>query len=337
MQPIHIKIEYREDLEKYAFLFENQSSSVQSFKIFQVIRGQQPELAREEKLKPNQTYRTLLKEQNLRIFHIQFNGMQCLVSMNELMKFQHLRNKLSFMAQGTEEYTAAPIEQNSSGLNNLRDVVQKQIDSGFQQEHLDLLYEQKFAEAAAPNEKGDVSCVWFFIEHWKLKAEEPLISLLSEFQEQMKRISSEPENNSFERPSLGEKPSSGAGDGAALKEYLLSYQQERASLLKMTFNGLHIPSEKRRQLQHTAYLLVDRIDEHQSATDHKIEQFLSLVGLRELFIRKGHTRFHEDLHNTIDRRESSLEPGTIIEVTKRGFLDKTTGDIIRKAFVITAE
>ena len=205
------------------------------------------------------------------------------------------------------------------------------------QDYLNVLYKQRLAEAAVLNEKGNVSCVWFFIEHWKLKAEEPLISLLSEFQEQMKRISPELENYSFERPSLSEKPSPGAGDGAALREFLSEYQQKKEYIQSKTFDEVHLQPEKRRQLQHTAYLLVDRIDEHQSATDHKIEQFLSLVGLRELFIRKGHTRFHEDLHNTIDRRESSLEPGTIIEVTKRGFLDKTTGDIIRKAFVITAE
>ena len=205
------------------------------------------------------------------------------------------------------------------------------------QDNLEKLYEIKLRELASldgdPPEDVDPVRLWFFIEHWKSKFNEPL---LAQFQEQMKRIYSELDSDEYrlDKPKLDSREKSSPN---LLDHYLSLYQKEKERLKNKAFNKIVIQSEKYRQLQSLACILIDRIDESGNAANHRTETFLNLIGLRTLVVMPGTTHFNEELHNIVGYKpDRSVEPGTVVEVIKRGLRDIYTGEIVRKVFVITS-
>lgn len=208
------------------------------------------------------------------------------------------------------------------------------------QDNLGKIYEEKLRKLAgledAPAESVSPVRLWFFIEYWKLKYSKNKPFLL-EVQESIKKICPELDNNEyhFDKPELDSEKSSSP---EALESQLASYQKAKELLENKSCNEITIEPEKYRELQSFAVVIIDRVVGSGYKADHPMaEAFLRLVGLRALVVMEKITHFNEELHYvTGNRSDRSVEPGTVIEVTRPGLRGIYDGKIVRKAFVITA-
>ena len=235
------------------------------------------------------------------------------------------------------------IEGQKSIINKLQDIDTRErlSDDTISKYHeilqsdLRSLYAQKLMPALIPmgEEHLNFSDVWFFTESWKLNSSNGLSDELEHFQEQLIGI----ESNLRELREQTYPRVIELSDKNTLQDYLSSYQEGRKQIEGFEPPYIPIVDDKLVQLQMTVILFIDRLDGIEIGYEGKIEAMLQLVSLRQLSIFEEHTTFREELHNIVDREASECEPGTILQVKKRGFMDRKNGKIIRKAYVITAE
>ena len=204
------------------------------------------------------------------------------------------------------------------------------------QSHLQLLHSQRLMQLAAPadEEQPNFNHIWFFTEYWKLNSSDRISELLEQFQESLSKI--EPELEQFREnrcPHIIE-----FSDKNTLQDYLNSYQDARNLIKQFEPTFIPISEDKLSRLRETVILFIDRLDGNEIFAEDKIEAMLRLVSLRQLPIFEGYSLSHDKFHRVSGRESSAeYETGTILQVRKRGFMDSTTGKIVREAYVITAE
>jgi len=203
------------------------------------------------------------------------------------------------------------------------------------QSHLQSLYIRKLMQLAIPADKTtpNFNHLWFFTEYWNLNSSNKLSESLGQLQEELIKI--EPELEYLRKqtcPQIIE-----FSEKNTLQDYLKSYQEMRNQIEQFESPPIPIAEDKLPRLRNTVTRFIDRLDANQIDVEEKIETMLWLVSLRQLSIFEEYDTFYDKFHHFLGSEGSEREPGTILQVRRRGFMDRTTGEIVRKAHVITAE
>jgi len=203
------------------------------------------------------------------------------------------------------------------------------------QSYLESLYIQKLMQLAIPADKTtpNFNHLWFFTEYWNLNSSNKLSESLGQLQEELIKI--EPELEYLRKQTCPQVIE--FSEKNTLQDYLKSYQETRNQIEQFESPSIPIAEDKLPRLRNTVTRFIDRLDANQIDVKDKIETMLWLVSLQQFPIFEKYDIFYDKFHRFLGSEGSELESGTILQVRRRGFMDRTTGEIVRKAHVITAE
>ena len=237
-----------------------------------------------------------------------------------------------------EEGASSEYEQNASNehdrsapSNENMSVYREAMES-----NVEMLHRQKLMEIAASEneEELDLSRLWLFTEYCKLANFSDDVSRIL-YQVQDKLLEADPRfaeiQESLEPPKI-----QATNESNVIKEY----EDFRRSIELLEVPSVTVDDGKLRGLRSFIIMVTDRFYDMSPCPEDIAEGILRMVCLRPMAVTIGVTRYNKEYHDMVLPDENSRPTDKdqsswiIVDLRKRGYVDRRTGDVLRKATVV---
>ena len=202
--------------------------------------------------------------------------------------------------------------------------------------NVEMLHRQKLMEIATSENEEELnfSRLWLFTEYWKLANFSDEVSIiLDRVQDHLLKV--DPRFAEIQK-SLAPPKIQATNESNVIQEY----EEFRRSIELLEVPSVTVDDGALKRLRSFIIVATDRFYAMSPCPEGIAEGILRMVSLRPMAVTIGVTRYNKEYHDMVLPDENSRPTDKdqsswiIVDLRKRGYVDRRTGDVLRKATVV---